>query len=263
MSIKALVTEKSPKIKAVEFIDWPIANVSALTTTRLPFNKKTSNNQPPYDAFNLGLHVGDLESCVIEHRKQLLSSLPEGSQIQWLEQVHGSHVHYAKDYQSTPVQADAVYTNNKQLALAIMTADCLPILLSSKNGKEIAAIHAGWRPLADNIIVKTLEKFEAKPCDIVAWLGPCISQQAFEVGSEVKNRFIQLTQDNNKAFKKNIERDGYYFADLPLIAKQQLQALGVTSIIDDCLCTYANPDLFYSYRRDGITGRMASLIAIK
>ena len=152
-----------------------------------------------------------------------------------------------------------------------MTADCLPILLVSKSGDEIAAIHGGWRPLAANIITKTLEKMKTPTADIYAWLGPCISKNAFEVGSEVKAAFVEQNEQNeyiNECFeaaytkKFNGNPLDKYLADLHKIAKLQLENLGINQISTLPECTYANTDKYYSYRKKAITGRMATLICL-
>ena len=139
-----------------------------------------------------------------------------------------------------------------------MTADCLPILLSHKNGSEVAAIHGGWRSLAANIIEKTLDKMHSKPAELVAWLGPCIGKYAFEVGSEVKEAFTQQGVAFNNAFIK--QENGKYLADLQQIAQLQLQALGVSAISALAECTYQETNKYYSYRKEQVTGRMASII---
>ena len=195
--------------------------------------------------------------------QQLLNFLPVKTNIQWLEQVHGDKIHHAVKYSPTPIMADAQYSTEKKLALAIMTADCLPILLASHDGKEIAAIHGGWRPLAQNIIAKTLKFFSSKPEQITAWLGPCIGKTAFEVGADVYQAFIALDESFKPAFSQislSLQAENKYLANLSLIATLQLQQLGVQQVINQSVCTYSHPEDYYSYRRDNITGRMASVI---
>lgn len=237
------------------------------TSSSLTDTEKTSEKSP-YSYFNLGLHVGDNAERVVSNRNELKqfinqqllanNNCNEVVNVQWLEQVHGSEIATVTVVDEQTIIADASITRDKNVALAIMTADCLPILLSHKDGKEIAAIHGGWRPLAGNIIAKTIAKMHSKPVDIVAWLGPCIGKNAFEVGGEVKQVFTQLDSTFNDAFLK--QKNGKYLADLQLIARLQLMSVGVTVISTLVECTYQQTDKYYSYRKEQITGRMASII---
>lgn len=243
-------------------LDEQFSSSSSLT------DKEITSEKSPYSYFNLGLHVGDNAERVVSNRNELKlfinqqllanNNCNDVIKIQWLEQVHGSAVATVSVVNEQAIIADASITRDKNVALAIMTADCLPILLSHKNGKEIAAIHGGWRPLAGNIIAKTIAKMHSKPVDIVAWLGPCIGKSAFEVGSEVKQAFTQLDSTFNEAFLK--QKNGKYLADLQLIARLQLMSVGVTVISTLVECTYQQTDKYYSYRKEQITGRMASII---
>ncbi len=252
-------------------INWPAKNVLAFSTTRLPPKFQLSNYPPNtltgYDAFNVGDHVGDCPIKVASNRKHLLSFLPDNSKIQWLEQVHGNNVVDIIDYCEKPIVADAAITRQKNIALAVMTADCLPILLTNKEGSEIAVIHAGWRPLSANIIARTLAKMKSTADDIHVWLGPCIGPSSFEVGQEVKQKFCETSNQFETAFvplatksANNIESK--YFANLTLIAQLQLCKLGVNQITVLAECTFLNNNKFYSYRRDGKTGRMVSVICL-
>ena len=240
-------------------------------------NDKLISKSSSFGAFNLGLHVGDSAEKVNHNRnvlKQLLQQKLSKQQrtqkpllhfklvaevkIQWLKQVHGNEVVEVMAVNEQVITADASITRQKNIALAIMTADCLPILLSHKDGSEVAAIHGGWRSLATNIIEKTLSKMHSKPAELVAWLGPCIGKDAFEVGSEVKEVFTQQGMAFNNAFIK--QENGKYLADLQQIAQLQLQALGVSDISGLAECTYQEKNKYYSYRKDQVTGRMASII---
>jgi YfiH family protein len=282
-----------------ELVKWPyllsdpLSNkVLAFQTTRLPLQntsqlpghelisavsssivKKIENEMSPYGGFNLGLHVGDSAARVLDNRfelkkfidqqlsiKQVVSNEKQTEQvnIQWLEQVHGNVVATVTTASEQAIVADASITRQKNIALAIMTADCLPILLSHKNGDEVAAIHGGWRPLAANIIENTLNKMHSEPSDIVAWLGPCIGNKAFEVGFEVKEAFTQQGKIFSTAFVK--QKNGKYLADLHQIAQMQLASLGVKALSALDECTYNNTDKYYSYRKEQVTGRMASII---
>jgi len=254
---------------AIEFVQWPVNSpivkknmgdkILAIQTTRVSPNDFFSDKTSPYQGFNLGLHVGDCAQQVKINRNYLQELLPENTKIQWLEQVHGSEVADISQISKQPVTADAAVTSEQRLCLAIMTADCLPILLVSKSGDEIAAIHGGWRPLAANIISNTLDKMKTPAADIYAWLGPCISKNAFEVGSEVKTKFVREHNCFDSAF--TAEANGKYLADLHKIAKLQLERLGIDQISTLPECTYSNHK-YYSYRKNSITGRMATLICI-
>jgi YfiH family protein len=272
-----------------ELVKWPFNfssslddKVLALQTSRLSPQLSINPSQNPllsnqvsstFGGFNLGLHVGDNAERVTDNRnflnqfisQQLIAAavkpdtkLIDEVHIQWLEQIHGTEVVTVTRVDEQAMVADASITRHKNIALAIMTADCLPILLSHKTGCEIAAIHGGWRPLVGNIVAKTIAKMHSNPSDIVAWLGPCIGKDAFEVGEEVKQAFTQLDEGFNNAFV--LQDSGKYLADLHQIARLQLTSLGVTNIASLAKCTYQETDTYYSYRKQQITGRMASVI---
>lgn len=246
-----------PIKQSIHWAELIADSVIAFTTTRHhPFDQKQSS--APFAYFNLGQHVGDDVETVNKHRQCLTRLLPQNTKIQWLEQVHGADVVDVDQVISTPVVADAAITRERHIALAIMTADCLPILLATTTGHEIAAIHGGWRSLAGNIIANTVNKMSASPTELCAWLGPCIGPTAFEVGDDVRQIFLALSPDFASAFIAT----GYqrYLANLPEIAKIQLQQMGVSDINQLAHCTYNMPEHYYSYRRDKITGRMASII---
>ncbi len=241
-------------------------NVVAIQTNRIsPFDhnahNQTANTNSPYQNFNLGFHVGDLPEHVTNNRQLLLQLLPSNTKIQWLEQVHGSEVAQITAVSSQPVRADASFTKEKNICLAVMTADCLPILLASKAGNEIAAIHGGWRPLAANILANTINKMDNDASELCAWLGPCIGKTAFEVGAEVRDIFVNQNQQFAQAFAKHTADK--YFADLQQIAQIQLAQLGVENIKVLAECTFSNTDKYYSYRKNSTTGRMASLICLR
>ena len=240
---------------AIESIAWSVKGITALTTTRVG---KAANTD--YGSFNLGLHVGD-DNKQVEFNRQILNTvLGKQVNIQWLDQVHGSDVEQVKQWHQKPLIADAVVTSLPNLALAIMTADCLPILLSDQYGKRIAAIHGGWRSLAGGIIEKTIAKMDVEVKSIIAWLGPCIGNNAFEVGQDVRSAFLCINKDYAQAFTPIDDKK--YLADLALIAQLKLTHLGISNITHLNHCTYSNTDRYYSYRKEGQTGRMASLIMI-
>ncbi|MCG7533790.1 peptidoglycan editing factor PgeF [Pseudoalteromonas sp. OOF1S-7] len=234
--------------------DWPLKEVvGALSTTR-----QGGVSAAPFNGFNLACHVGDNPQAVAHNRAQLQAQVPVP--IVWLEQVHGNTVILAEekyDITHTP-QADAIFTRSRQFALAIMTADCLPVLLASDDGQEVAAVHCGWRPLAADILTRTIAHFNAPRSRIHAWLGPAIGPQAFEVGGEVRCQFVARHQAHQNAFKA--QETGRYLADIYALATQQLTQLGVQSVSEHAQCTVSHPQHFFSYRRDGRCGRMASLI---
>jgi len=217
-----------------------------------------------FDAFNLGDHVDDCPNTVTQNRKSLLAYLPVATKIQWLTQVHGNNVVVVEQHHDKPLVADAAITRNKKIALAIMTADCLPILVSNSDGSEIAAIHAGWRPLAANIIERTLKLMHSPVNELYVWLGPCIGEHVFEVGEEVKHAFCQNSIKYKQAFKPVSSEKGdkkKYLANLHMMAQLQLLDLGVKNISALDECTFSLNQKYYSYRRDGLTGRMASIIS--
>jgi len=243
----------------VEKINLPVENVQAIQSTRLS-SKNSSHIESPYDYFNLGLHVKDNPAQVIKNREKLLSFFPNNTQIQWLEQVHGSDVEVIESVEHNALVADAIVTSTPNIALAIMTADCLPILLTNGVGTEVAAIHGGWRPLAENIIKKTLAKMCSNNSEIHAWLGPCIGQKYFEVGDEVREAFLAISTHLSSCFRPS--QPDKWLANLTQIATILLNQQGVISISSVNQCTYKNNKKYYSYRRDKVTGRMASLICI-
>ncbi|WP_245942472.1 peptidoglycan editing factor PgeF [Candidatus Colwellia aromaticivorans] len=260
---------------AIEFVQWPVHSqlestgiddkvLAIQTTCASPINISGDNDFPykkyPYKNFNLGLHVGDCANNV-EHNRQCLQKLfPSKTRIQWLEQVHGNTVAKISKVTKENIIADAMVTREKNIALAIMTADCLPILLISSQGDEIAAIHGGWRPLAANIITNTLNKMHTAADDIYAWLGPCIGKEAFEVGSEVQRAFVEQGNAFSQAFIK--QENGKYLANLHEIATLQLNKVGIKQISSLSECTYSQPEKYYSYRKNSITGRMATVISL-
>lgn len=215
-----------------------------------------------YGTQNLAFHVADFPASVHQNRMQLLDTLSDVHSIHWLTQVHGTHV--CKISEDSPLmadadQADALVTSAKHIALAIMTADCLPVLLSNEDGSEVSAIHAGWKGLLNGIIQTTIETMST-PAKY-AWIGACIHQQNFEVGQEVRQAFLQQDADFATFFQQTA--DDKYLGDLTGIASQILKAQNIqTSVYPSC--SYADDD-FYSYRKathqqEKATGRMASLI---
>jgi hypothetical protein len=237
--------------------NWPAPNnVSAISTIR-----SGGVSKAPYNSFNLAHHVGDNELDVMTNRQLLEEKAHLPKSPVWLNQVHSDRIIEVTSepllsLNSVPPTADASYTQQSGIVLAIMTADCLPILLCNSRGRWIAAVHAGWRGLAAGIVTKTVQNYPGSPQDLLAWLGPAIGQGAFEVGENVLQAFVRSRKDAKAYFKPIGDK---YLADLYALAKVELQALGV-QVYGGNFCTYSEEERFFSYRRDGITGRMASLI---
>lgn len=221
----------------------------------------------PFDSFNLGDHVGDQPEIVRKNRALLTSHLP--SEPVWLHQVHGCEVFDADDWDGHSVPtADAAIATKVNQVLAIMTADCLPVLLSTVDGMIIGAAHAGWRGLASGVIERTVQAMQTKMTTnddskraIRAYLGAAIGPTSFEVGEEVRDIFVAHDSHAAKSFEPS-PQIGKYMADIYGLAKLRLNALGIHEIYGGQDCTYQNKNLF-SYRRDHVTGRMANLIWIK
>ncbi len=231
--------------------DWPApVNVKALQTTR-----RGGISSAPYDSLNLGDHVGDAPLAVERNRILLNTLLP--SEPVWLEQVHGTKGVNADMTDCLP-QADACIARHRAAVCVVMTADCLPILFCDKQGSVVGAAHAGWKGLAAGIIETTIRAMEVAPQDLMAWLGPAISQQAFEVGEEVRALFVDANRQAAVAFIPG--QHGKWLADLYRLAYLRLNALGITQIYGGNYCTYRESEKFFSYRRDGVTGRMGAFI---
>lgn len=241
--------------------DWPApACVKALQTTRIG-----GVSLAPYDALNLGLHVGDDPLRVIHNRMQLASLMP--SEPVWLEQVHGTVVASA-DAPPSRVVADACIARRRGAVCVVMTADCLPVLLCDEAGTVVGAVHAGWRGLAAGVIEATVKAMRVAPHKLLAWLGPAISQEHFEVGEAVRTAFTMHDAQAASAFipipfageEKASGGEQKYLADLYLLARQRLNTIGVNRVFGGTECTYAQAERFFSYRRDGVTGRMGTFI---
>lgn len=235
--------------------DWPApANVRAFTTLR-----SVGHSKVPFDKFNLAYHVGDNEKDVQANRELLKNLLNLPNEPFWLEQTHSTIVLPITE-KSTDKKGDASFTNQAKQVCVIMTADCLPILICNRKGTYVAAIHAGWRGLADGIIEKTLQAMNLSSDDMMAWLGPAIGSKVYEVGAEVRERFIANDIEANQAFVPS-KNEGRWLADLYALAKLRLYKQNISAIYGGEYCTYSDKDRFFSYRRDGNqTGRMASLI---
>jgi len=238
----------------MEFIspDWPApANVRAAVTTR-----SGGVSVGPYASLNLGDHVGDEPVAVAENRARLVHALALPAEPGWLKQVHGTCVLDAALADGR--EADAGFATGPGVVCAVLTADCLPVLFCDRHGTHVAAAHAGWRGLAAGMLERTVEALGVPPGDVLAWLGPAIGPEAFEVGEEVRAEFLRHDARAAEAFRPSPE--GRWLADLYALARLRLQRQGVTAIHGGGLCTFRDAARFYSYRRDGVTGRMASLV---
>lgn len=232
--------------------DWPApANVRALITTRVG-----GVSAAPYASFNLGDHVGDDPRHVEQNRADLAACLP--AQPAWLTQVHGTAVLNAAQVAGAP-QADASVALQPGVVSVVMTADCLPVLLCDRAGSVVAAAHAGWRGLLDGVLERTVEAMAQPAGELLAYLGPAIGPTAFEVGNEVRQAFVAHSAQASEAFLPGASA-GKWLADLYLLARQRLNGVGVNAVYGGHDCTYSDAERFFSYRRDGVTGRMASLI---
>ena len=221
----------------------------------------------PWDSLNLGINTRDSIENVCSNRMVLSKSLPEGVNIQWLKQIHGADIFEIENsIDPTPPQADICYTKQSNLACAVLTADCLPVLICNSTGTEIAAAHAGWRGLVAGVLNQAIIKFDSPPGELQVWIGPGIGRTAFEVGREVIDAVLAARIISVKSLDSLVEMhpsdpDKRYL-DLSGVARANLFELGVRDIFGGALCTHSNSKQFFSYRRDGETGRMASLIWI-
>ena len=267
--------------------DWPApAQVHAGTTTRL-----NGLSPRPFGSFNLAAHVGDRSDAVAGNRRQLRARLKLPAEPAWLRQQHGNKVikveqgrraevddaYTEADADSAYAAADGAYADSAGEVCAVLTADCVPLLLCDRSGAGVAALHIGWRGLCSRVIKHGLSRFDAAPQNLLAWIGPHIRQENYEVGADVVSACASIWPETRTAItpgrsntwgRSKISRKFYsdpgnpdrWYLSLAGLVKVELQQLGVTQVYDCGQCTYANKDLFYSYRRDGLTGRMASLI---
>lgn len=226
------------------------SNILALTTTRLG-----GNSLYPYDSNNLGLNTGDVEAAVITNRTKLHQLLNLPGEIQWLQQTHSTECVIVEE-DSNRI-ADAAVSRSQNMPLAILTADCVPIVITNIQGTEIAAVHAGWRGLAQGVIENTLLKMHSHPQELMAWIGPAICHKCFEIGDEVYQIFINNYPQSQSAFYCTSTK---WHAHLNLIAQHILNNLGVTHVFQSNRCTFESQNELFSYRRQAQTGRIATLI---
>ncbi|HEY9099648.1 MAG TPA: peptidoglycan editing factor PgeF [Thiobacillus sp.] len=232
--------------------DWRApAGVHGLMTTR-----NGGVSAAPWDSFNLADHVGDDAARVAENRSRLRQHVP--AEPVWLKQVHSATVVEAG---SGLFEADAVLTRQKRQVCVVLTADCLPVLFCDRAGSVVAAAHAGWRGLAHGVLENTVAAMQVPPGEVLAWMGAAIGPQAFEVGDDVRQAFVEQHPEAANAFVPHPSGvPGKWLADIDHLARIRLTHAGVHAIYGGGRCTFSEADTFYSYRRDGVTGRMASLI---
>ena len=238
-----------PEIEVIQ-ADWPAPpNVRAFTTTR-----NGGFSEGSWSSLNLGINCGDDPQHVEHNRRSLLRLLP--SEPRWLNQVHGTNVVGWEKAKGAGIEADAIVSSEAGQVCAVLTADCLPLVFCNQAGTRIAASHAGWRGLAAGVLESTILAMDCKPSDLMAWLGPAIGPRAFEVGRDVFDAFVDSNIENAIAFKPHRDR---WLADLYQLARLALARAGITQIYGGVHCTYEEEDRFYSYRREGETGRLATV----
>ena len=254
--VATVTTTMTPSSKDWIVPDWPAPRgVRALVTTR---NGGVSRS--PYASLNLGDHVGDDPAAVATNRSRLSDILAAEASPVLLEQVHGTRVVDAAEHLAsrTPPQADAAFSRQSGVCCAVMTADCLPVLFCDDSGSVVAAAHAGWRGLLAGVLEQTIAAMAVPPATLLAYLGPAIGPQAFEVGDEVRDAFAAADGASVAAFAPLSA--GKWLADIYRLARLRLAAQGVDRVFGGALCTVSDAQRFFSYRRDGRTGRMASMV---
>lgn len=234
--------------------DWPAPEgIVAFTTTCAG-----GVSEGPYASFNLGERCGDQPAAVAHNRRLLQAELLLGQTPVWLKQVHGTHIVDLTENRDVEPEADGSMSDLRDYSCVVLTADCLPVLLLSADGAVGAAVHCGWRGLKAGVLHNAVEALPAPARNTLAWLGPAIGQKAFEVGPEVRDAFLDRNPEHGQAFEPG--QGDRWHADLYLLARQVLARAGVQHIFGGGWCTYSDPR-FYSYRRSGVCGRMATVLA--
>ena len=239
---------------AIEWLEpeWPVSSrVRVVSTLRMG-----GSSEGPYASLNLAAHVGDQPGSVNENRRRLREAAGLPCEPLWLEQVHGCDIATHHEQSGVP-RADAAVATSPGRVCAVMTADCLPVVLADRAGTRVGVSHAGWRGLAGGVVAAAVAALAGEPADLVAWLGPAIGQDAFEVGPEVRQAFVARFAAADACFAANAR--GRFQADLYGLARLTLSRAGVGSVHGGGWCTATDRDHFFSYRRDGVTGRMATL----
>lgn len=254
--VKAGYGNANPALdKTVTGQQWP--GVRYFCTTR-----QGGVSQSPYDSLNMGMHTGDDPLAVEQNRERLQRLLP--GPVVWLEQVHGTDVYDADlvDATDMPITADAAVTTENNRVLAIMTADCLPVVMASENGEVIGVAHAGWRGLLNGVLENTLEIMRGKAPrkSLRAWIGPAIGVEAFEVGQEVYDAFMKSDESQALFFRSHPRNAGKWLADLSGLAVYRLHKNGASAVEESKFCTFTDQEHFFSYRRQGQTGRMVTVV---
>lgn len=233
--------------------DWPApANVRAAVSTRIG-----GVSVGPYASLNLGGHVGDDPTAVAENRRRFFEAAELAQAPGWLNQVHGCGVVSASAQDG--ITADACWSQTPGMPCAVMTADCLPVLFADRDGTCVAAAHAGWRGLADGVLEATVAALPVPASQLMAWMGPAIGPQAFQVGDEVRAAFVAHAAEDAAAF---IADGARWRADLFALARARLARCGITAVYGGGRCTVSEPEQFFSHRRDGVSGRFASVIQL-
>jgi len=241
--------------------DWLVADWRAPASVRTAVTTRNGNGASTgcFATFNLGARSGDAADAVAANRAALRETLSLPAEPVWLQQVHGTQVIAAHQHAGTgEPEADAAIARTPGVVLAILSADCLPVLLASDDGTLIGAAHAGWRGLAGGVLEAVVQRMAIDPALIHAWLGPAAGPRAYEVGDEVRDAFVASTSGAVTAFAAT--RPGHWVCDLYALARLRLAALGVHRVTGGHYCTISEPQRFFSHRRDGRSGRMASLI---
>lgn len=235
--------------------NWPAKKqVKAFASTRVD-----GFSVGPYQGLNLGAHVGDEHSTVVKNRTALTLTANMPSAPIWLNQTHSTVVTDASEPTEQVIDADGLFTAEAGVVCSAMTADCLPVLLTNIKGTQVAAVHAGWRGLANGIVENAVAKFDG---EVMAWVGPAIGQAAFEVGQDVVDAFTSVIPEAQQAFTAKSEPEKW-LADMNMLVTQRLNSVGVDQVYYSNLCTFEDANRFYSYRRDGVTGRQATFIWIE
>jgi YfiH family protein len=242
----------------VTSVNYLIPDWRAPEGVRAAFTLRTGGvSAAPFDALNVGTHVGDLPEAVAENRARIAQALELPNEPAWLEQVHGADVSHLDQAQHI-TRADAAVTHALERVCVIQVADCMPVLFTSRDGSAVGAAHAGWRGLASGVLEATVHVLAVEPTNLVAWMGPAIGPECFEVGGEVRDAFMASDPKAVEAFVPNDR--GRWQCDLYALARLRLQAIGIGEISGGGWCTYTDASRFFSYRRDGQCGRMAALI---
>jgi YfiH family protein len=235
--------------------NWPAKKqVKAFASTRVG-----GFSIGPYQGLNLGTHVGDEQPIVVKNRADLALAANMPTAPIWLNQTHSTAVEEAFEPTEHVIDADGLFTASADVVCSAMTADCLPVLLTNIEGTQVAAVHAGWRGLANGIVENAVAKFDG---EVMAWIGPAIGQSAFEVGQDVVDAFTSVIPEAQQAFTAKPQQ-GKWLADMNMLVTQRLNSVGVDQVYYSNLCTFEDANRFYSYRRDGITGRQATFIWIE